>query len=312
MNTHHKSYRTIFFGTPEFAVPSLRALLDDEHFDVVAVVTQPDRPVGRKQLLTPPPVKVLAEGNKVLALQPEKIKNNQDFQQQLTELKPDVIVVVAYGKILPKWVLGLPIYGAINVHGSYLPKYRGAAPVSAAIIAGDTNTAVTIQKMVLAMDEGPILAAGNPIPIEPTDTTASLSAKLSADAAEILTNIVLSYIEKRIAPVPQNEGDATYVTLLKKEDGIIDWREPAELIERKIRAYTPWPSATAQIGNITAKLIRARVIESGAAPGIVSQTADGFAVGNLEILELQPSGKKPMSAKAFLAGHPDLIGQSVL
>ena len=279
----------------------------------MAVVTQPDRPVGRKQLLTSPPVKIVAQANSVLVLQPEKIKTNQDFQQELIALMPDVIVVVAYGKILPQWLLDLPIYGAINVHGSYLPKYRGAAPVSAAIIAGDTTTAVTIQKMALAMDEGPILAAGNPIAIEPTDTTATLSAKLSADAAQILAHTIAGFIEGRISPMPQNDGDATYVTLLKKEDGVIDWTEPAELIERKIRAYIPWPTSQTAIGGIEVKITKAQVVADPIyTDTLIRPVGKNFAIGNLEILELQPSGKNAMSASAFLAGHPEIIEQAML
>ena len=280
-------------------------------FDVVAVVTQPDRPVGRQQIITSSPVKTLATQHGLKILQPEKIKNNSEFLEELKMLDADLLVVVAYGKILPQAVLDAARFGSVNVHGSKLPKYRGASPIVGAILAGDASTAITIQKMVLKMDEGPILGFGPTLPISPDDTTESLSARMAETAAEVLPTVLVDYLEGKIVPTPQNDSEATYVHLLTKEDGVLDWNEPEEIIERKIRAYSPWPSAQTTIGGVV-KILRARLLDSSNPRGVIGQSPNGFAIGKLEILELQPSGKNPMTGKAFLAGHPEIIGQSML
>lgn len=314
-------------GTPDFAVPSLRAITNIKpktyNLTPIAVVTQPDRPVGRKQTLTPPPVKRVAEELGIPVLQPVKLRNPETVEA-IKSLKPDLIVVVAYGQIIPKTILTIPRFGTLNVHGSLLPTYRGASPLIAAIAAGERETGVTIMLMDELLDHGPILARSR-IPIDPHETGGSLSQKLSTLGAQLLAATIPQWISGAMKPQEQDPGMATMTKLLNREDGKINWHEFAETIERKIRAYNPWPGAWTvwkrglemlRLGihrtRIATPVTRSASEAISYSPGTAIATEQGFAVqcenGALEILEIQPQGKRIMNAAEFLHGYPDVIG----
>ncbi len=300
-------------GTPEFAVPSLQALLADERFEIVAVVTQPDKPVGRKQIITPSPVKVVVEGKGIAVLQPSKVKTNSDFWTELRELNPDVIVVAAYGKILPQEVLDIPEKGIVNVHASFLPKYRGASPISASILNGDFETGVTIMKMELAMDTGEIIAQSPPVAISPTDTTETLTKKLAEVGAQTLAETLPKYLDGEITLTSQDESQATYVKPISKEEGLIDWNNEEDYISRQVRAYSPWPSAYTNWQGQMMKILSAEVNPSVEnSKGTIAKIDGQLYIGKLKISQLQLSGRKPSDGKAFLAGYPQSIGQSLI
>jgi len=300
-------------GTPEFALPSLQALLTNQQFEVVGVVTQPDRPVGRKREITPSPVKKMALEHNLQVLQPEKVKTNTDFWQALRALKPDVIVVAAYGKILPQEILDIPPHGILNVHASFLPKYRGASPIAAAILNGDKETGVTIMKMELEMDTGPIIAKSEPVVISPTDTTATLTPKLAEVGAKVLIESLSKYLNGEITPAPQDETQATYVKILKKEDGLIDWKQDEEQIARQVRAYLPWPGAYTHLNSQQMKILSAEAEPSADnAKGQIAKIDGDLYIGKLRIDKLQLAGKNPMDGKAFLAGYPQSIGHNLV
>jgi len=302
--------RIVFMGSPDFAVPILKGLIT--HHQVVGVVTQPDRPAGRGRKLKPPPVKELALRCGLPLLQPESICQEEAIAW-LRERKPDVIVVAAFGQILPSSVLGIPPRGCLNVHASLLPRYRGAAPIPAAILAGDKETGVTIMLMDEGMDTGPILAQRS-CPIERWDTAASLGRKLSLMGAELLLEVLPKWLEGRIKPRPQ-EGKASYARMLKKEDGIIDWTLPAMDIERRVRAYNPWPGAYTFWQGKLIKIWRAEASDSsllGGTPGQVFRDREGVKVacgeGALLLKEIQMEGKKPMPVEDFVRGRGNFIG----
>ncbi len=328
--------RIIFLGTPDFALPTLSLL--SAPYSLVGIITQPDRPVGRRQTLTPSPVKVAAKKLGIPVLQPEKLRDKK-IVEQIRELKPDLIVVAAYGQIIPKAVLEIPRYGALNIHPSLLPKYRGASPIQAAIAAGDIETGVTLILLDEELDHGPILAQAR-VPIAPDETGSSLSPKLARIGAELLRATMPEWITKKIKPQEQDHTQATVTKLLTRDDGKIDWHEPAEVIDRRIRAYDPWPGTwtTIQIkdSRFKIKVLKAHLLQLKsynlnlpAKPGTVFKTPSGFAiacgqtpspsrgkgwgegVNALEILELQPEGKRAMSAAEFLRGHPDVIGATM-
>lgn len=308
-----RRYKVVFMGTPEFAVPSLKALLDDADFEVVAVVTQPDKPVGRKQVITPSPVKVVAEKHNIPVLQPMKVKTGVEFWNELRELAPDVIVVAAYGKILPQEILDIPTHGIVNVHASFLPKYRGASPIAGAILNGDSETGVTIMKMELAMDTGEIIAKSQAVSIVPDDTTASLTEKLAGVGAEVLIESLPKYLSGEITPMPQNDAEATYVKIIQKEDGRINWQDDEEKISRQVRAYFPWPSAYTELNGQMMKILSAEYDMSADNPkGQIAKIGGEPYIGKLKIRQLQLAGKKVMDGKAFLAGYPQTIGQSLI
>jgi methionyl-tRNA formyltransferase len=309
--TNQNKIKTIFIGTPDFAVPSLRALIKDEDFDVVAVITQPDKRVGRKQILTPPPVKVEAQKHNIVIHQPEKIFN---LKYLILNLNPDIIIVIAYAQIIPESILEIPKYGVINIHGSLLPKYRGASCIQAAILNGDEKTGITIMKMDKTLDTGPILAQTE-IGIALDDTAGSLYAKLSELGASILTSTLKKYIAGEIKPQPQDNSSASYVGLLKKEDGKIDWKKSAEEIEKHIRAMNPWPSAFAKIKNKNLKIIEAennilKINKHKIGELFLDNNKLAIQCGQdaLIIKKLQLEGKKEMVTEEFLRGHKDLIG----
>ena len=309
--------RYIFFGTPEFAAIVLDKLIDAGYIPS-AVVCNPDEPIGRKQVLASPPVKELAEKNNIPVFQPKKLRGNAEFLEQLKNLKPNLAIIAAYGKILPKEILS-PYIGFINVHPSLLPKYRGASPIQTAILNGDKETGVTIMGVDEEMDHGPILAISKSQITNSKVTYPELSKKLAELGAKLLIKILPDYISGKIKPVPQEHEKATYTKIIKKEDGKIDWTKGAVEIERMVRAYYPWPTAWTiwRIKNLELriKVLEAEVLENNEnyKTGEVFLTSKNeLAVkcgnGNLLIKKLQLEGGKILTAKEFLNGHKDFIG----
>lgn len=298
--------RTIFMGSPDFAVPALRALAR-AGYPLAGVVTQPDRPAGRGNALTPPPVKGVALELGLEVLQPEKL-HTPEAMQQLQAWKPDLIVVAAFGQILRREVLTLPRYGCVNIHASLLPRHRGAAPIQAALLAGDEETGVTIMLMDEGIDTGPILAR-RAVPIARDETGGSLFEKLSVLGAELLLETLPGYLSGDIRPQPQPTEGATYARMLKKEDGRLDFNRPAIALERQIRAFQPWPGAFLEWQGAPLKVHRASILYQ---PGISGQAGQRVVVNGLPAVvttdgillleEVQPPGKGRMSGKAFLAG----------
>jgi methionyl-tRNA formyltransferase len=299
-------------GTPEFAVPSLRALIARE--EVIGVVTQPDRPKGRGGLLTPSPVKEVAQTHGVPVYQPDKMKS-PEFLNLVEEHRPALIVVVAFGRILPGALLSIPMHGAVNVHASLLPYYRGGAPIAWAILKGETETGVTTMQMDEGMDTGPILLQTK-TEIRPEETAGSLSDRLSRLGAELLLETLDRLSEGSLQPTPQDSTRASYAPLLKKEDGRIDWTKSAVEIERQIRAMDPWPGAYTFYRGALWRLWSAEAIESGSGdrgPGeIIRAERSGLEVwtgkGYIRITFLQPENRRKMSAAEFLAGHRVEVG----
>jgi len=292
-------------GTPEFAVPSLGALAESGD-EVVALIAQPDRPSGRGRKLTPPPTKQLAERLGIPVLQPSRIRTDE-FIQELKKLNPDLICVVAYGKILPKAVLDLPRLGCVNVHASLLPEYRGAAPINWAIACGEKVTGVTTMMMDEGMDTGDILLKRE-IPIDEEDTGETLSGKLSQLGAKLLIETIELLKKRELRPQKQDESRATYAPLLKKEDGKIDWGRPAVEIENQVRGMLPWPGAFTTLDGKLLKVYKVRVSDGAGKPGVVIESNTGTirvgtGEGTVDIQELQIEGGKRLDSKAFLAGR---------
>ena len=307
-----QKYQIGFMGTPGFAVPSLEALIKDGRFKVALVITQPDKPVGRSRQLQASPVKKWAVAASLPVLAPDKVRDNVELFERLKALDLDTIVVAAYGKILPQEILDIPKLGVVNVHGSILPKYRGASPIAAAILNGDTATGVTIMKMELAMDTGPVIGFSEPVGIAADDTTATLSDKLSQIGAQTLLKYLPDYLDGKITPTPQDDTQATSVKLINKEDGEIDWQSDAIVIERKVRAYQPWPSAFTKLDGKILKVLRAELLPEVGTPGVVWQTPDDYPAvftqnGSLKLLEVQLEGKKSTTGVDFLRGYPKLL-----
>lgn len=297
--------RIVFMGTPAVAALSLDHLINSRHA-VAGVVTQPDRPAGRGQKSIPSPVRKLAETHGVTVLAPEKVRDPA-FLAALQAWAPDVIVVVAYGRILPRSILELAPHGCLNVHYSLLPKYRGAAPVAWAVINGEEKSGITTMHLVEKMDAGPIFLQ-RAIALAPDETTASLQMKLAPIGADLLLETLAGFEAGTIAPKEQNEAEATYAPMLKKEDGLIDWNLPAAAIERRIRGFNPWPAAYTHIGGETLKIHRAKVESGGkGAPGeVVRADRGGFWIatgeGALSLEEVQLENRKRVSASEFLNG----------
>jgi len=310
--SNQKSIKIIFLGTPNFAAPTLKALIADERFDILAVITQPDKPVGRKQTPTPPPIKVIAEKNKILVHQPDNIKDSAGF---IKNLNPDLAVLIAYGQIIPKIILDIPAYGFINIHGSLLPKYRGAACIQAAILNNDGKTGLTIMQVEPKLDTGPILKQDE-IKINKEETGETLHDKLSLLGANILPDTAMQYVAGNITPQPQDNTKSSYVPTLKKQDGRIDWSKSAEEIDRLIRAMNPWPSAWTTWNKKQIKIISAfPTSASEYTPGQVflhnQQLAIQCGQNALIIKKLQLEGKKAMTAEDFLRGQQNFIGQTL-
>ncbi len=299
----NNSPRVVFMGSPDFAVAALRRL--NEHFFVVGVATQPDRRAGRGRKTVSPPVKILADELEIPAIQPRRLRD-EDAMDALRRFAPDLIVVAAYGQILRPEVLQLPRYGCINIHGSLLPRWRGAAPIQAAILAGDDETGITIMLMDAGVDTGPMLSR-RALPIAADDTAGSLFDKLAPLGADLLVETLPRYLSGEIQPHPQPEEGATYAKMLKKEDGRLDFSQTAEELERRIRAFSPWPGTFFEWKGAPLKALRAHV-DAGKSPGIGSKLkvagvpAIGTSEGILVLDQVQPAGKKPMSGKSFLAG----------
>jgi len=274
-------------------------------FPVVGVVTQPDRPAGRGQVLASPPVKQLAQSLSIPVIQPQRLKE-PEAQSRLVDWAPDLIVVAAFGQILRQNVLDLPPQGCVNVHASLLPRWRGASPIQAAIRAGDAETGVSIMRLDAGVDTGPVLAR-RALPIGPEDTAGFLSERLSLLGADLLLETLPGYLSGRVLPQPQDSSRAVYAPMIEKEQGRLDFSQPAVDLERLVRAYQPWPGAYTFWADTVLKVLRASVSSTGhLAPGqrgiVAGYPAIGTASGCLVLLELQPAGKRPMSGDVFLRG----------
>jgi methionyl-tRNA formyltransferase len=294
--------KVVFMGSPDFALPSLRALA--KQYEVVGVVTQPDRASGRGREVKMSPVKTLAQELDLPLMQPEKLRT-PEAMDQLRAWAPDLIVVAAFGQILKKDVLTLPRYGCINVHASLLPRWRGAAPINAAILAGDVKTGVTIMQMDVGLDTGPMLAQKS-IRLTRDDTAGSVFRALSTLGADLLIDTLPRWIAGEIQPQQQDDTLATYAPMLKKEAGKLDFTRDVNELERLIRAFNPWPGAYMEFDGAILKVHRAHVEAGTAEAGqrliIQNQPAIGARSGILVLDEVQPAGKKSMSGKSFLAG----------
>jgi len=302
--------RVVFIGTGEIGAPTLHALLRSKEHQLAAVVTQPDKPAGRDQRIKPPPIKKALAGAKIPTLQPARIKDRQSIEE-ISALAPEVIVVMAYGQILPQGVLGTPRVACLNLHASLLPRHRGAAPIQAAIASGDFETGITVMYMDEGLDTGDILLQRK-IDILPTDTGGSLHDRLAQIAPDALLES-LQLLEKKIAPrVPQNNALATYAPKLNRDDGKIDWAERAEVIERKVRAFNPWPGAFTTVAAKSGKprnlkIFSASIVDLAAEPGEILQTEErGLVIAAsdraLSLEEVQPEGKRRMTSAEFLRG----------
>ncbi|HYX54148.1 MAG TPA: methionyl-tRNA formyltransferase [Candidatus Limnocylindrales bacterium] len=306
--------KLVFCGTPQFAVPSLEALAAAGH-DVQLVVTQPDRPQGRGMELTAPPVKETALRLHLPVAQPEKIKKNEEFQRRLEQIEPEAIIVVGYGRIIPPWMLTLPRFGNINVHGSLLPKYRGAAPIQWAIANGETVTGVTTMHLDEGLDTGDILLKRE-LAIEPGDTAVTLAPRLAELGASLLIETLTELQQGEADPVPQDDSLATLAPILKKEDGLVDFQRSAREIHNRLRGFQPWPGAYTGFRGKNLKLITVR--PGGEAhnvpPGELRVAGYELFLGCgegtvLQLLQLQPEGKKPMSARDFISGYRPTPGE---
>ncbi|MDP2930064.1 MAG: methionyl-tRNA formyltransferase [bacterium] len=318
----------VFFGTPEFSATILETLIK-HNLKPVLVVTAPDKPVGRSQIMTPPPVKVLAEKREgILVLQPESL-DSPDFKKVLENIQPDLIVLAAYGPpFLGKMILEMPEYGCINLHPSLLPKYRGASPIPYAILNGEEETGVTVIRMSEKIDQGDILAQEK-LSILPSDTTKTLTEKLAVSGGHVLVKTIELLPKGLVLPRSQGDSSTPYCYQLKKEDGKIDWQKPAEFIERQIRAFDPWPGTFTKINGKILKILKVHAITdkmSDISPRAIKESAEpkdaGFVFLNkdkelvvqtgkdsLAIEQLQIEGGKPMASEEFLKGHRGIIGE---
>lgn len=305
--------RTIFFGTPEFAARYFSDLLDDGRFEVVAAVTQPDRPAGRGKEIAVSAVKSLAISHGVPTLQPENLKTDNSIISELKGLAADLFVVVAYGQIIPKVVLDIPKHGAINVHPSLLPKYRGASPIQSALLNGDQKTGVSIMLMDEKMDHGPILSQLE-IPFAGDETNVSLHEKVADVSARLLLDTAYGFVNGEVKPVEQDHAQATFCKLVTREDAKIDWNKSATEIKNQVDAFYPWPGTWTTLDGKRLKIFPpVTAIEMNGEPGNVIVENDGITVscgsGSLKLSELQIEGKKRMTPKEFLQGHNDLPGK---
>lgn len=301
--------RIVFMGTPDFAVPSLQALIDAGH-EVCAVYTQPDKPQGRKQILTAPPVKTLALEHDIPVFQPNTLKN-EDEQARLRELAPEVIIVVAYGKLLPKAVLDIPPHGCINVHGSLLPRWRGAAPIQWAVIAGDEMAGVTTMQMAEGLDTGDMLLTYE-TKVGEKETAGELFDRLAQSGAELLIQTLVKLDE--ITPRPQDDAQSCYAHMLDKQMAVIDWSKSAHEIDCLIRGLNPWPIALTTLSGERLKVFAAEKAAGNGEPGTVLEAdpKKGLTVacgeGALKLIEIQLVGGKRMKATDFLRGHVIEVG----
>ena len=308
------SLRIVFYGTPEFAVPSLEGLLASRH-QVVGVVTRPDQPSGRGQRVQVPPVKRVALTRGLAVLQPERLAN-EAFLNALAAFQADLGVVAAYGRIFSESLLQSVRFGFINVHASLLPRFRGAAPVHRAVMAGETTTGVTIMRLVRALDAGPMLANASR-PIGPEETSEEVERGLSTLGARLLADVIEELAHGRAIDVAQDESEATYAPRLEKSDGPIDWRQSARIIHDQVRGLHPWPHAHTYLGATRYIILQTRVEPSVTHPpsGMTAQPGETLEAagdvlrvatgdGSLRILQVQPEGRRALTAREFLAGHP--------
>ncbi|MDD5082401.1 MAG: methionyl-tRNA formyltransferase [Dehalococcoidales bacterium] len=309
--------RVVFMGTPEFAIPPLEYLLLDR-YEVAALYTQPDRPVGRGRSLSPPPIKRVAQTWQLPVAQPPNLKG-AEVAEQLAAFHPDVIVVAAFGQILPPSILSIPPHQCLNIHPSLLPKFRGAAPVPAAILSGDEFTGVSIMLMEKGLDTGPVLTRAQ-VPIAPSDTTGTLMVKLSVIGAHLLLEVLPRWVRGEITPQPQSSAAATYSAPITKEAGEIDWQRPAAEIWRRVRAFQPWPGCFTRWRGKQLKILEAVplpgsgdlkagtvvALPPGAGQGAVCGVATGDGV--LGLLKVQLEGRQALSIAEFRRGQRDFIG----
>jgi methionyl-tRNA formyltransferase len=300
--------KIVFMGTPDFAVPTLKALI--RFHDVIGVVTQPDRPSGRKGKITPPPVKVAAEEAGIPVFQPEKIRKPEAIEQ-LKQWEADVYVVAAFGQILPQEVLDIPPFGSINIHASLLPRWRGAAPIQAAIRAGDVTTGVTIMKMDAGLDTGPMLSLAQII-VERDETGQTLHDKLAELGPDLLINTLPVYLSGGIEPRPQSENGVTIAPRIEKEEGRINWGERALRIDRLVRAFTPWPGTFTTWNGKQLKIHSGTAEPGKSEPGVVIEVNGQVAIGTKGGLyyptKVQLAGKKAVDIADFVRGHGDFVG----
>jgi methionyl-tRNA formyltransferase len=304
--------RLVFCGTPRFAVPTLEKLATGG-FEVRLVVTQPDKPRGRGLELAPSPVKSRALELGLPVVQPDKIKNSEEFRAQLAALRPEAIVVVGYGRIIPQWMIELPPLGNINLHASLLPKYRGAAPIQWTIAMGETVTGVTTMRIDAGLDTGDILLQKE-IPISPQDTAETLAPRLAEVGADLMVETLRGLKAGAIQPRPQDHSQATVAPILKREDGMIDFQRSAEDIINRLRGFQPWPGAFTAFRGKQLRVWAARPAAASLAPGEIKIEGDRLLVGcgegsALELLEVQPEGKKRMAARDFVHGYRPTAGE---
>jgi len=309
---NQKIYKTIFFGTPDFAVPVLEALTSLPFIDLNLVVTQPHKPVGKHHTLNAPPVKVFAEKHALPISQPHGVRG-KEFEKEIKKYAPEVIIIVAYGEIIPKNLLSIPKHGWLNVHASLLPKYRGSSPIQGALLAGEKETGITLMKLDAHLDTGPIIAQQQ-ITINEDETSETLHDKLSKLGTVVIENSLLPYLKGDLKPKTQPKISPTpTTTIIKKQDGRINWSQPAEVIERTVRAYTPWPGSFCFWKNkrFTIKKSHVIMLPSNMPPGSAFQHGSAVIVGTghhgLQVDVAQLEGKKEMLIAEFLKGHPDIV-----
>jgi methionyl-tRNA formyltransferase len=308
------SLNLVFCGTPAFAVPTLEKLVQAD-FAVRLVVTQPDRPRGRGLELTAAPVKQKSLDLALPVAQPDKIKNNQEFREQLTSLHPDAIIVVGYGRIIPQWMIDLPRFGNINLHASLLPKYRGAAPIQWAIASGENITGVTTMRIDAGLDTGDILLQEE-VPVAPNDTAVTLAPTLAAVGAKLMIETLHGLQKGTVQPDPQDDSRSSLAPILKKEDGRIDFHRTAEEICNRLRGFQPWPGAFTVFRGKGLQVLDAAIAQSSAPEGELLIRDDQMIIGcggntGLSLLEVQPEGKKRMRGRDFLHGYRPQTGDTL-
>jgi len=297
--------RTVFMGTPDFATSTLEGLIE-AGVNLVGVYTQPDRPKGRGKKLSPPPVKVVAEQQGIPVFQPQKLRAPEAVAS-LRKLQPDLVVVVAYGQILPQSVLDIPRFGCINVHASLLPKYRGAAPINQAIVDGETETGITTMLMDAGLDTGDMLVKKS-LAIGPDETAGQLHDRLALLGRETMAETLQQVLDSSLSPQKQNDEESTYAPMMKKEDGLIDWSLPASAAHNRVRGLEPWPGAFTHLDGQVLKIARTTLAQGNGEPGTVLKADDNGVVvacgeGAIRIGALQLPGKKMTAAADFLRGH---------